>query len=647
MKKLTHPNHLAEWKTKILEERPSYQKTIVVAAGTCGREKGSLLVLEALKRELESRGLKETIGIEVTGCHGFCEMEPNIVIHPDGIFYKKLEPKDVFEIIDQTILKNKVVPSLAYEDPATRRHFSRQKEIPFYKKQMRLLTENNFHLNPERIEDYIALDGYQALVKALFDMTAEGVIAEIKTSGLQERGGAGFSTGKKWEFCRKAHGHPKYIIGNADQGDPGVYVNRSLLEANPHSTIEGMIIGAYAVGASEGFIYVPREYSLAVKHVVLALEQARRHGLLGPTILGSEFRFDLQVVQGASALISSEDTALIASIEGKRAFPRQCPPFPTQEGLWGKPTNIDSVETWANVPVILNKGAEGYAKIGTEKSKGTKIFSLAGKINNTGLVEVPMGMTLKKIIFDVGGGMKNNRAFKIVQTGGLSGGCIPAEKAGLPLDHDRLAGDGSIMGSGGISVMDQDSCMVDVARGFLNFALEQSCGKCVPCRVGTRQMFEMLSRITHGQGEEADFQRLEDLAATMKSTSLCGLGQNAPNPVLTMLRYFRDEYEAHIKDKSCPALVCKELTAYYIEPEKCVGCLLCKNNCSVNAISGESKKIHVIDQARCVKCGACFDICPVKSQAVLKLTGKNKEKINQRPKQDRHRNESHHRPRQF
>ncbi len=559
MRKLSHPDHLAEWKRIILEERPAYQKVIAVSSGTCGRARGSLQILETLTQEIERRKLGDTVGVEATGCHGFCEMEPNIVISPEGLFYKKLEAKDIPAIIEQTILKNKLIPSLVYEDPATGRKYPRQKEIPFYQKQMRLLTENNYRINPERLEDYVVLDGYQALAKALFDMTAESVVAEVKASGLRGRGEAGFLTGKKWELCREAHGHPKTIICDADEGDPGAYMSRGLLEANPHSLIEGMIIGAYSVGATEGFICVRTEYPLAVKHVALALEQARKHGLLGAAIFGSEFHFDIQVVQVAGAFVSGDETSLIAAIEGRKAFPRQQPPFPVQQGLWGKPTNIHNVETWANVPVVLNKGAEWYAKIGFDKSPGTKIFNLGGRIKNTGLAEVPLGTRLRKLIFDIGGGIKNNRALKAVQTGGPCGGCIPAGKIDIPLDDDTLSQAGSILGCGGIIVMDEETCMVDAARYSLNSSSEESCGKCVPCRVGTKQMLEILNRITRGQGEALDITRLENLAAVMKAASLCGLGQTAPNPVLTTLRYFRDEYNAHIREKRCPALVCQGL----------------------------------------------------------------------------------------
>jgi len=627
MQRINNPEQLIEWKQKVLSIRPLYKKIIVVSSGTCGQASGSLQVIEALKHELKKRNLEETIGIEITGCHGFCELEPNIVIYPEGIFYKKLESKDIQKVVEETILKDKIIPSLIYEDLKTGQKVSQQKEIPFYKKQMRLLTENNFRVDPTNIEDYIALDGYRALANVLFNMTSEEIVAEIKASGLRGRGGAGFPTGKKWEICREFSFDNRYIICNADEGDPGAYMDRSLLEGNPHSVIEGMIIGAYAIGASEGFIYVRMEYPLAVKHVRIALDQAKKFGFLGKSILGSEFQFDIHMIQGAGAFVSGEETSLMASIEGRRAFPRQRPPFPAQEGLWRKPTNINNVETWANVPLIISKGAEWYSQIGTKNSKGTKIFSLVGKINNTGLVEVPMGIKLKEVIYDIGGGIIDNKKFKAVQTGGPSGGCLPAEMLDLHIDYETLNKAGSIMGSGGMIVMDESTCMVDVARYFLNFTQEESCGKCVPCRVGTRQMVETLTRITQGAGEEGDIKKLEELAQTVKAGSLCGLGQTAPNPVLTTIRYFRDEYIAHIVDKSCPALVCKNLIAYYIEPEKCIGCLLCLKNCPVDAISGERKKVHVIDQELCIKCGACLDVCPPKVSAVSKYTGNKKDRI--------------------
>ncbi len=627
MQKINNPEQLIEWKQNVLSKRSLYKKTIVVSSGTCGQASGSLQIIEALKHELAKRNLEKTIGIKITGCHGFCELEPNIIIYPGDIFYKKLESKSIQKVVEETILKDKIIPSFIYEDSRTGKKFSQQKEIPFYKKQIRVLTENNLKVDPTNIEDYLALDGYQALANVLFNMTSEEVIAEIKDSGLRGRGGAGFPTGKKWEICREFDSETKYIICNADEGDPGAYMDRSLLEGNPHSVIEGMIIGAYAIGASEGIIYVRGEYPLAVKHVRIVLEQAKKFGFLGKSIIGSEFQFDIHMIQGAGAFVSGEETSLMASIEGRRAFPSQRPPYPAQEGLWGKPTNINNVETWANVPLIINKGAEWYSKIGTKNSKGTKIFSLVGKINNTGLVEVPMGIKLREIINNIGGGIKDNKKFKAVQTGGPSGGCIPADKLDLSIDFESLTKVGSMMGSGGMIVMDEDTCMIDVARYFLNFTQEESCGKCVPCRIGTRQLVDILTRITKGKGDKKDIEKLTDLSRSIKDGSLCALGQTAPNPVLTTIRYFRDEYEAHIKEKSCPALVCKDLIIYNIEPEKCVGCLLCLKDCPVDAISGERKKVHVIDQELCIKCGACLEVCPPKVSAVSKYTGNKRDRI--------------------
>ena len=612
---------------EISESRKKQKKCITICGGTGCHAYGCLKVAQAFEEEIRRQGLQDSVDVRTTGCHGFCERGPIVVIQPEGIFYQRIKLGDIQEVVSETIVKKKIIDRLLYVEPRTQEKIVHEEDVPFYSKQRRIIFGNNGFIDPTDIKDYIALDGYRALTRILFDMTSEEVIEEITASGLRGRGGAGFLTGKKWEICHKVNSEVKYVICNADEGDPGAYMDRSLLEGNPHSVIEGMIIGAYAIGASEGYIYVRMEYPLAVKNVTRAIAEAKKTGLLGESILGSEFGFDIHVFRGAGAFVSGEETSLMASIEGRRAFPKQRPPYPAQEGLWGKPTNINNVETWANVPLIINKGAEWYSKIGTRGSKGTKIFSLVGKINNTGLVEVPMGMTLREIIQDIGGGVKDNKKFKAVQTGGPSGGCIPAKMLDLRIDYESLAKAGSMMGSGGMIVMDEDTCMVDVARYFLDFTQEESCGKCVPCRIGTRQLVEILTRITQGKGEEGDIEKLEDLAKTIKAGSLCGLGQTAPNPVLTTIQYFKDEYEDHIQEKSCPALVCKDLIIYYIEPEKCVGCLLCLKNCPVEAISGERKKVHLIDQDLCIKCGACLEVCPPKVSAVSKYTGKKRDRI--------------------
>ena len=604
-----------------------YRAHLLVCAGTACVSYGSFKVKEALEKEVRKRNLQDEVLVIATGCNGFCERGPILMVHPDGVFYQQLKVEDIPFLIEEHLLKGRPVKKLMYVPPAEKEPIPKMKDIEFFKHQRLVVLRNRGRIDPEKVEEYIAFDGYEAMGKALSGMTAEEIIAKISASGLRGRGGAGFPTGKKWEICRRSKGTPKYLICNGDEGDPGAYMDRSVLEADPHAVLEGMVIGAKAIGAEKGFLYIRNEYPLAVKRVEIAIRQARDYGLLGKNILGTGFDFDLEIVQGAGAFVSGEETSLMASIEGRRALPRQRPPYPADSGLWGCPTNINNVETWANIPLIVNRGAAWFASIGTEKSKGTKIFSLVGKINNTGLVEVPMGITLRQVIFDIGGGIKNNKKFKAVQTGGPSGGCLPAEKLDLPIDYETLTQAGSIMGSGGMIVMDEDTCMVDIARYFLNFTQEESCGKCVPCRVGTRQLNDILTRITRGLGEPADLDTLESLAETITAGSLCGLGQTAPNPVLTTLRYFRDEYRAHILDKSCPAGVCKALIAYYVQPEKCVGCLLCKKNCPVEAISGELKKVHVIDQGKCVKCGACFDVCPVKVSAVAKLTGKKKDEV--------------------
>jgi len=547
------------------ETRP----VLTVSAGTCGLARGSQNVIDALNRWIKKDKLEKKVKVKVTGCHGFCEAEPNIIIHPKEIFYQKVGPEHAGDILHKTVLKKKVLGELLYIDPNTGDRAATEAAIPFYKKQKRLVLGDNALIDPTEIDDYFSIGGYGALLKILSGRTPEEVIETVKRSGLRGRGGAGFLTGVKWELARKVKGDTKYVICNADEGDPGAYMDRSLLEGNPHRVLEGMMIGAYAIGSTKGYMYVRDEYPLAVRHISRAIEQARELGLLGENILGTGFQFDLQIAKGAGAFVCGEETALIASIEGRVGEPRQRPPFPAVKGLWGKPTNINNVETWGNVPIIIQKGGDWFAKIGTEGSKGTKIFSLVGKINNTGLVEVPMGISLGEIIYDIGGGIPKDKAFKAVQTGGPSGGCLPKEMLGLPIDYQSLAQAGSIMGSGGMIVMDENTCMVDIAKYFLNFLRDESCGKCLSCREGTQRMWEIVKGITEGKGKEGDLELLEELAGAVKDASLCGLGQTAANPVLSTLRYFRDEYEYHIKYKKCPALVCKEILSspcHYICP---------------------------------------------------------------------------------
>jgi len=612
---------LEDVRAKIIKGKSAKIPCIVIPSGTCCQARGSSEVVEAFQKESEKHSLRDNIALRITGCGGFCQSEPNLIIYPEEIYYQKVSPDDAEEVILETVLRGRIIDRLLYVDPNTGERFIHLNEIPFFKKQKRLLLANNLQVDPTSINDYLAANGYSGLSKVLQEKTPDEVVNEIKQSGLRGRGGAGFPTGRKWELCRKARGDIKYVICNADEGDPGAYMDRSLLEGNPHSVIEGMIIGGYAIGASEGFIYVRNEYPLAVKHCEMAIEKAREYGFLGNDILGSGFSFDIEISMGAGAFVCGEETALIASIEGGRGIPRQRPPFPAERGLWDRPTNINNVETWANVPLIMAKGASWYSKIGTEKSKGTKIFSLVGKINNTGLVEVPLGMTLREIIYDIGGGIPRGKRFKAVQTGGPSGGCIPSSLLDLPIDYESLTEAGSIMGSGGMIVMDEGTCMVDIARYYTSFLNDESCGKCLSCRKGTQRMLEILTDISEGKGKEDDIALLEELAFVIKDTSLCGLGQTAPNPVLSTIRYFQDEYEAHIKEKRCPAGLCKELISYYIEPEKCQACLICLRNCPVEAITGGKGLVHIIDQDKCIKCGACLDVCPPRFGAVTRLSG--------------------------
>jgi NADH-quinone oxidoreductase subunit F len=537
------------------ETRP----VLTVSAGTCGRARGSQDVIDALQRIIKTQKLEKKVKIKVTGCHGFCEAEPNIILHPKEIFYQKVGPGHAADIVRKTVLQKKVLDDLLYVDANTGEKVLTEADIPFYKKQKRLVLGDNALIDPTDIDDYFSIGGYGSLIKVLSGLAPEQVIDQVKRAGLRGRGGAGFLTGFKWELARKVKGDPKYVICNADEGDPGAYMDRSLLEGNPHRVLEGMMIGAYAIGSTKGYMYVRDEYPLAVKHITRAIEQARQLGLLGEDILGTGFHFDIQIAKGAGAFVCGEETAMIASIEGRVGEPRQRPPFPAVKGLWGKPTNINNVETWGNVPIIIQKGGDWFAKIGTEGSKGTKIFSLVGKINNTGLVEVPMGISLREIIYDIGGGIPGDKSFKAVQTGGPSGGCIPKEMLDLPIDYQSLAQAGSIMGSGGMIIMDENTCMVDIAKYFLNFLRDESCGKCLSCREGTQRMWEIVKDITEGKGKETDLELLKELALAVKDSSLCGLGQTAANPVLSTLRYFRDEYEYHIKQKKCPALVCKEI----------------------------------------------------------------------------------------
>jgi len=603
-----------------------YRAHLLICAGTGCVSCGSFKVKEALEEEVRKRGLENEVLVIATGCNGFCERGPILLVQPEGVFYQQLKVEDVPFLVEEHLLKGRPVTKFMYIPPEEKNPIPKMKDIGFFKHQRLIVLRNRGRIDPEKIEEYIGFDGYEAMAKVLAEMTPEEVISEIIASGLRGRGGAGFPTGRKWEACRRQKATPKYLVCNGDEGDPGAFMDRSVLEADPHAILEGMVIGAKAIGAEKGFIYIRNEYPLALHRVEIAIRQARDYGLLGENILGTGFDFDAEIVQGAGAFVSGEETALIASIEGRRAFPRQRPPYPAERGLWGKPTNINNVETWANIPRIIHRGSDWFAGTGTEKSKGTKIFSLVGKINNTGLVEVPMGTTIRDIVFGIGGGIPKGKKFKAIQTGGPSGGCIPADMMDLPIDYDTLARAGSIMGSGGMIVMDEDTCMVDVARYFLRFTQDESCGKCVPCRVGTRQMEEILTRITEGEGEPEDIGRLEGLAATVHMGSLCGLGHTAPNPVLTTLRHFRNEYEAHIFAKRCPAHVCKKLIAFVIEPETCVGCLLCKKNCPVGAIRGEIKKTHVIDQELCVKCGACFEVCPSRIRAVARVSARDVEK---------------------
>ncbi len=610
---------VAEWEKLQSSTKPR----ILVGTGTCGRAAGALDILKATSDELARQDIEATI-IQV-GCMGLCYAEPMFGIVKQGypqIIYGNLTPESAIQIVRDYLVDDNPRSDLALGYVGDRKvdNIANLFELEVLKPQVRVVLRNCGFIDPENINHYIANGGYSGLFKAL-KMTPEAIIEEIKKSGLRGRGGAGFPTGQKWDFCRKAPGNEKYIICNADEGDPGAFMNRSLLEGDPHSVLEGMAIGAYAIGANQGYIYCRAEYPLALERLRLALKQMEENGFIGDNILGSGFSLHIKIKEGAGAFVCGEETALMASIEGKRGMPRARPPFPAMSGLWGKPTNINNVETWANAALILQKGSDWYLQYGSEKSRGTKTFALVGKVERTGLIEVPLGITLRQIIYEIGGGIIKGKQFKAVQTGGPSGGCLPASMLDSAVDYESLTAAGSIMGSGGMIVADEDTCMVDLTKYFLTFTQAESCGKCPPCRVGTKQMLGILERITRGEGRTGDIEQLERIATTVKQGSLCGLGQTAPNPVLTTIRYFRDEYEAHINEKRCPALVCKNLVSFYVLPDKCQGCMICARNCPVDAIAGGKRLIHIIDQNKCIKCGTCADVCPPRFAAIAKVSG--------------------------
>lgn len=620
MPTLSSPEKLECARKDIVSRIDPDKPCISVCAGAGCLASGAAEVIAAFKAELEFHGLTTEVNTKGTGCPGFCERGPIVMIYPEGICYLKVKPEDVPEIVSHTIKEKKVVDRLLYEDPATGTRALRESDIPFYKNQQRNILSENIRLDSKSMDDYLAIDGYSALSKVLFQMTPEDVMGEIKKSNLRGRGGGGFPAWRKWEESRNAPDPIKYVIVNADEGDPGAFMDRALIEGNPHSILEGLIIGAYAVGAHEGFIYVRQEYPLAVININLAIRQAQERGLLGKNILGSGFDFTVKVHMGAGAFVCGESSALMTALEGRAGEPRPKYIHTAVKGVWDHPSVLNNVETWANVPQIINKGADWFTSFGTTGSTGTKIFSLVGKITNTGLVEVPMGVTLRDIITKVGGGVPGGKKFKAVQTGGPSGGCIPEAQLDLPVDFDELTKAGSMMGSGGMIVMDEDTCMVDIARYFIDFLKDESCGKCTPCREGIRQMLAVLTRITTGKGKEGDVELLEELAEST-GAALCALGKSAPNPVLSTIRYFREEYDAHIREKKCPALSCKEMIAFHIDPAKCKACGSCFRQCPAEAIHGGKKLIHIIDQEKCTKCGTCFDVCPKQFGAVRKISG--------------------------
>ncbi len=590
---------------------------VLVCGGTGCTSSGSGKIIKKFEDSLAEKGLSEEIKVIQTGCFGLCALGPIVIVYPEGAFYSMVQEDDVEEIVEEHLLKGRIVKRLLYKETVVDEdNIKSLNEVDFYKKQQRVALRNCGVINPEAIDEYIAFGGYTALGKVLTEMKPQEVIDEIKESGLRGRGGGGFPTGLKWQFTANSQGDKKFVACNADEGDPGAFMDRSVLEGDPHSVIEAMAIAAYAVGADQGYIYIRAEYPIAVNRLNMAIKQAREYGLLGKNIFDTGFNFELELRLGAGAFVCGEETALMTSIEGHRGEPRPRPPFPAVKGLFGKPTLLNNVETYANITAIINNGAKWFAEIGTEKSKGTKVFAVGGKINNTGLVEIPMGTTLREIVYDIGGGIPNGKQFKAAQTGGPSGGCIPASLIDTPIDYDSLISIGSMMGSGGLIVMDEDNCMVDIAKFFLEFTVDESCGKCAPCRIGTKRLLEILNKITKGEGTLEDIDKLEELCYSIKDSALCGLGQTAPNPILSTLRYFRDEYVAHVVDKKCPAGVCKALISYKIDQDKCIGCTKCARNCPVGAISGEIKKVHYIDSEKCVKCGVCVDNCP--KNAIIK-----------------------------
>lgn len=587
----------------------NFRMHLLVCGGTGCTASDSLTLVKMLKESIKKHEITNEVEVVVTGCFGFCEKGPILKVYPDNVFYVTVKPEDAEEIITEHVIKGRMVERLLYVEPNTKKRLEGQKSIPFYKKQIRIALRNCGFINPEDINEYIAADGYQALAKCLTEMSPDEVIDTVVQSGLRGRGGGGYPTGLKWKYTRQSQSDEKYIICNADEGDPGAFMDRSILEGDPHSVLEAMAIAGYAIGAQYGYIYIRAEYPLAINRLEIAIKQARKLGLLGEDIFSTGFNFDIGLRYGAGAFVCGEETALIHSVEGKRGEPSSKPPFPAQRGVWDKPSCVNNVETFANIPPIFLKGPAWFKSIGTEKSPGTKVFALAGKVNNVGLVEVPMGITLREVIYDIGGGIKNNKKFKAVQTGGPSGGCITKENLDIPIDYESLNSIGSMMGSGGMIVMDEDNCMVDIAKFYLEFTKDESCGKCTPCRIGNTRMLEILEKITKGNGTEQDLKDLVELGDVIKDTSLCGLGQTSPNPVLSTLHYFEDEYLAHVKDKHCPAGVCQALFSFHILPDKCVGCTACARICPAHCIEGERKIVHVIDQSRCIKCSACYNTC--------------------------------------